>query len=315
MLCIVIWIRKWRPWQWSVITWTSWLYLRPWISASTLSPWRGMSSTWLTTSFQKALNRRCTSSTKHHITTFSIHEPRTEFRTRAGLSWTLKSWLLMNEIYPGLRHSFDKIFIKSFHVQQYTEICDSISTNGHLKTVFLRGVTSSAFSFSSASSAAPGPPSPSSASSLCSGRFPSLPGAREAARASPSAWDTWTLPRAWTPAGRPNTSAASSCPSPLPAARARHPHPYLFLETQVPDSVFFSFEDKTKTNETNKQKNTVARHFVLLPIKRSSSRSISRASAACFNQELWCFCLLLWNSIFSICQAKFTRSCGRAPNY
>lgn len=50
-------------------------------------------------------------------------------------------------------------------------------------------------------------------------------------------------------------------------------------------------------------------HF-MLPIKRSSSRSTSKASAACFNQELWCFCLLLWNSIFSICLAKFTRSYG-----
>ena len=49
---------------------------------------------------------------------------------------------------------------------------------------------------------------------------------------------------------------------------------------------------------------------IFLPSKSSSSRSTSRASAACLNQELCCFSLLLWNSTFSICLAKFTRAYG-----
>lgn len=53
------------------------------------------------------------------------------------------------------------------------------------------------------------------------------------------------------------------------------------------------------------------KNIFYLPINMSSSRSISRASAACWSQELCCFARLLKNSAFSICLAKFIRSCNK----
>lgn len=72
----------------------------------------------------------------------------------------------------------------------------------------------------------------------------------------------------------------------------------------LPEEMHITF---TKLFFIFKKTECVKRDFYQ-PIKRSSSRSTSKASAACLNQELWCFSLLLWNSIFSICLAKFTRS-------
>lgn len=54
------------------------------------------------------------------------------------------------------------------------------------------------------------------------------------------------------------------------------------------------------------------KNIFYLPINMSSSRSISRASAACWSQELCCFARLLKNSAFSICLAKFIRSCNES---
>lgn len=135
----------------------------------------------------------------------------------------------------------------------------------------------------------------------CWGHFPFLLRLPEADRAFPFAWGTWSSLYSWTQAGRSKVSGAFSSPSPSSAALCPVPHHFLCLGTSSWYYIIFFF--------SLIELKQIYYMIFLLPINRSSSRSISKSFAACFNQELWCFFLLLWNSIFSICLAKFTRSC------